>query len=154
MFFKVTSVKTLYKIFLILLLSVFAVFLIICSFSKTAKGEKLPQNGADTQMRMKYIEDLGFATNAEFKEEEKIIEIPYTFSDVYEEYNALQKEAGYDLEKFVGKKVKQYTYKLLDKERNDLYAHLLVYEGSIIGGDISAIDFKNGYMLPLKKICE
>lgn len=151
MFFKVTSVKTLYKIFLILLLSVFVVFLSIYSFSKTAKGETLPQNGADNKMRIKYIEDLGYIIDTDFKEEEKSVEIPYTFSDVYEEYNNLQKKAGYDLKKFVGKKVKQYTYKLLDKERNDLYAHLLLYEGSIIGGDISAIDFKNGYMLPLIK---
>jgi hypothetical protein len=139
-----------YKILLTALFLLILIFIIFYSFSNTARGERLPKNGESREQRVTFIEDLGYALDENFLEESKEVEIPYVFSDIYEEYNALHREAGYNLEKYRGKKVKQYTYKLADKNRKDLYAHLLIFEGSIIGGDIAAIDFKDGFMLPLK----
>ena len=64
--------------------------------------------------------------------------IPEHFDEAYESYNALQKQQGYDLEKYKGKKVKRYRYRILNyPERKNAAATLLVYKGEILGGDIT-----------------
>ena len=42
------------------------------------------------------------------------IRIPKEFDKVYQSYNELQKEVGLDLEKYKGRRVKRYTYKVLN----------------------------------------
>ena len=152
MFFKVTSVKTLSKCLLITIFSVLLLISALYLFRQNVKSEELPKNAETREQREAFIRKLGLDIDKAMLEEKKTVEIPYKFSDVYEEYNSLQKKAGYDLSSFGGKKVDLYTVKLLDKNRDDLYVNLLVLNGSIIGGDISAIAFRDGYMLPLKQM--
>ena len=70
------------------------------------------------------------------------IVIPARFSEVYEQYNSIQKEQGYDLSKYRTETVKQYTFDILnycDKDGNaveNVEAHILVRGGEIIGGDL------------------
>lgn len=73
--------------------------------------------------------------------------IPEVFNDVYERYNALQKEAGYDLSFYKGKKCMRYTYVIPSVNAR---ANIIVYNGKIIGGDISGITI-DGVMIPLKR---
>lgn len=70
---------------------------------------------------------------------EEII-IPSEFDDAYESYNNLQKISGFNLEKFKGYRVKKYTYLVTNypEAKEDIYANLLIYNGKVIGGDISA----------------
>ena len=82
--------------------------------------------------------------------------IPKTFSQVYENYNALQKQAGYDLSAYKGAKVTIFTYpvgKVSHDNDDDYYVTLMVYKGRIIGGDISSRNFY-GEMLPLTNVKE
>ena len=69
--------------------------------------------------------------------ERVLVTIPDKFDDVYENYNVLQKKAGFDLEKYRGKNVWRYTFRVLnfDKDSN-IRANLLVYNNEIIGGDV------------------
>ncbi len=151
MFFKVTSAKILSKYLLISVLSVVLLVSALFLFSNSVKGENLPQNAATNKQREEFLKELGVTPKKDAIWEVKAVEIPYKFSTVYEEYNLLQQRAGYDLKPFSGKKVELYTVKL-EGNRDDLYAHLLVLDGSLIGGDIAAIAVEDGYMLPLKKI--
>ena len=151
MFFKVTTKKTLSKYFLSFVLLIVILSSGLFLFSDSVKGEELPKNADTIEKRVVFIENLGFFVDGTFMEEVKEVEIPYKFSDVYEEYNGLQQKGGYSLKEYCGKKVKHYTLKLKDKTRSDVYAHLLVYNGYVIGGDISAIAVADGYMLPLIK---
>ena len=93
---------------------------------------------------------MGYKVNREIPEEQKQIEIPYVFSDIYKQYNEIQQKAGYGLEKYAGSKAELYTYSLIYENRTDVYAHLLVVDGKIIGGDISALSVTNGFINPLK----
>ena len=70
---------------------------------------------------------------------EEII-IPSEFDDAYESYNNLQKISGFNLEKFKGYRVKKYTYLVTNypDAKEDIYANLLIYNGKVIGGDVSA----------------
>jgi len=128
----------------LLLFSVMAI-LIFGEFSTYAQAEK---NGNTHQNRVDFIKSLGYEvedTQVGVKE----IRIPDTFSDVYENYNSLQRRAGYDLKKYSGSKVVMYTYQL--KQANvdaPSVCNLLVLEGKIIGGDIASLRL-DGEMLPL-----
>ena len=73
--------------------------------------------------------------------------IPEKFTPVYEKYNSMQKESGYNLENYRGRKCKRYTY-LIPTE--NIRANILVCDGKIIGGDISGITL-DGIMIPIKK---
>ena len=59
----------------------------------------------------------------------------------------MQIEAGFNLEKYKGKKATVYSYREKDTDR---IINLIVCNGEIIGGDISETSL-NGNMKPLKK---
>ena len=96
-----------------------------------------------------FLGDYGWVASSEpdFKE----IVIPAEFSEVYEQYNQLQKEQGYDLSKYRTETVKQYTFKILNyctengTALSNVEAHILVRGGEIIGGDLCSTDM-SGFM--------
>ncbi len=102
-------------------------------------------NGVDNPSRISFISNLGL--NVEDTYDEKEITIPMEFSDVYKRYNSVQIEAGFNLEKYKGKKATVYSYREKDTDR---IIDLIVCNGEIIGGDISETSL-NGNMKPLKK---
>ena len=73
--------------------------------------------------------------------------IPENFTPVYEKYNNMLKEEGYDLTPYKGKKCTRYTYLIPDVNAR---ANILVYNGEIIGGDISGITL-DGIMIPIRR---
>lgn len=91
------------------------------------------------------VRDMGYSDVLKVPEEVVEITIPEDFNAVYERYNNLLKEGGYDLTPYKGKKCKRYTY-LIPPE--NARANILVYNGKIIGGDISSITI-DGIMLPI-----
>ena len=74
------------------------------------------------------------------------VQIPSTFDEVYGNYNQMQLEQGFDLEKYAGERVRRYSYPLTNypNSGDDIRANLLVYRGKIIGGDISS-QRENGF---------
>ena len=75
------------------------------------------------------------------------ITIPIKWDGVYNTYNALQKEGGFDLEPWKGKTCTRYTYLIPEYNAR---GNVLVYDGIIIGGDICSITL-DGIMLPIEK---
>lgn len=65
------------------------------------------------------------------------IALPAVFDDNLTAYNAVQQEAGFDLRGYAGQRVKYRTYDLAD---DTAQAHIYVFDGRIIGGDITAAD--------------
>lgn len=108
---------------------------------------------ADTNAkRVEFIKSLGVTINDETASTKGVI-IPESFSDVYRNYNEIQKSAGYDLSAYKGCEVVIYTYSISppDGYRGTCSAHLIVYKGRVIGGDISSTEL-GGFMLPLDRI--
>lgn len=92
------------------------------------------------------VRQMGYDDVSETPYEVVEFEIPMKFNSVWENYNNLLKEKGYDLSLYKGKKCKRYTY-LIPSE--NARANIIVSEGKIIGGDISSITL-DGIMIPIK----
>ena len=100
--------------------------------------------------RVAYLASCGWTVESPAMKEETVL-IPKSFSPVFEEYNELQKQQGFDLSRYCGKEVNLYTYKVQDsKVGENVLASLYVYNGSVVGGDVhsTALD---GFMCGLKQ---
>ena len=151
MFGFIITKKGISKILLLAVLLIVLLSLVIFKASNKAETVSL-QPATDTLERIAFIENMGYKVNREIAEESKEIEIPYVFSDIYKQYQQIQQKSGYDLEKYAGSKATLYTYNLVYENRTDVYAHLLVVNEKIIGGDISALSVDNGFINPLKPL--
>lgn len=98
-------------------------------------------DGETNEQRIAYINSFGWDTGITHNEICEV-RIPVAFDDAYEEYNELQLKQGFDLRKYRACTVKKYTYNItnFDSESSSvpICANLLVYEGKIIGADISS----------------
>ena len=93
------------------------------------------------------MQGLGYEVD-ETATEIKDIVIPENFSAVYEKYNNLQKQAGFDLKNYRGKNAKVYSYSLQNDTEKQI--HLIVCEDRLIGGDVASLKL-NGNMTGLKR---
>lgn len=109
-------------------------------------------NAKNNDDRLTFIAKLGCKVTSN-QPESKIVTIPEVFHDVYNNYNNLQKSAGYDLSLYKGCEVIIYTYNINPPPEFDgeSVINLMVYKDKIIGGDISSTAL-GGYMLPLKQV--
>lgn len=149
MFGFIITKKKISNILLVLVLVITLLCLVVFKASDRATPVAL-QPGTDPLERIAFIENMGYKVNKDISEEAKEIEIPYVFNDIYKQYQAIQQKAAYDLEKYAGSKATLYTYSLIYESRTDVYAHLIVVDGKIVGGDISALSVENGFINPLK----
>lgn len=96
------------------------------------KGETLEE-------RVNFLASIGLEADPNSERVREVV-IPEEFDEVFENYNSLQKKAGFDLEDYKGKAVKKYTYKILNyptaKKDDIIVSTLLVLDGKIIGGDV------------------
>ena len=148
MFGFIITKKQISNVLLILVFALTLLCLVLFKASNRVEAAAL-QPATDQIERIAFIENMGYRVNKEVGEEATQIEIPYVFNDVYSEYQNLQKQAGYDLEKYAGSKATLYTYSLIFEDRTDVYAHLLVVDNKVVGGDISALSVENGFIKPL-----
>ena len=77
----------------------------------------------------------------------KEVTIPWEFDETYIEYNALQKRQSLDLEKYKGEIVKKWTYNInnfpdYEGKTGYVQANLLIYNGNVIGADITVLGKK------------
>lgn len=93
-----------------------------------------------------FLTGLGWEVDPTPIEIQEIL-IPREFSDVYERYNRLQIEAGFDLSHFRGHEAMRYTYQVLNypDKPEGIVADVIVANGAIIGGDIQSIQL-DGFM--------
>lgn len=89
---------------------------------------------------------MGLAPSAEPIEVVEVT-IPAEWGAVYENYNALQRRGGFDLEPYKGQNCLRYTYALPELNAR---GNVLVLGGKVIGGDICSITL-DGIMLPLDR---
>lgn len=99
--------------------------------------------------RVEFLNTLGHIVQPDFEEEE--IVIPTEFNEKFNGYNELQKEQGFDLSEYKGKKVTKYTYKVLNypDHPENVVINLIFDDHRLIGADISYNDAENGFTLPL-----
>lgn len=112
----------------------------------TAKSMQVSLNAKTNDDRVIFLQSFGWEVQAEPKE---IVEVslPEEMDDVLREYNDIQKQQNMDLEKYTGKRVKRYTYEVINHPsgEQDVRANVLVYKNKIVGGDICTVRL-DGFM--------
>lgn len=108
---------------------------------------------ADTNdARVKFLTDLGWEVTASPAEATEV-RIPREADEVFSRYNELQKNQGYDLTKYAGKKVMRYVYQInnFPGATEPVYATVLIYKNQVIGGDVTNTASKGaiqGFAMP------
>ena len=103
--------------------------------------------------RQQFIREMGWETSKEYTEC-RSVDLPADWSEVYEQYNKLQKQQGFDLEPYKGRTVEVYTYPVYNYEghtdKDCMQLTLMVCEDKLIGGDVCCTEL-GGFMQGLKK---
>lgn len=105
-------------------------------------------DGSTPEKITAFISDCGYNVSSPVIKE---ITIPSVFSDVYENYNEVQKKQGFDLKHHRGKNAVSYTFNVIgyvDADGNidpDVQIHILVCEGKIVAADIASTKL-DGFM--------
>ncbi|MCL2082406.1 MAG: DUF4830 domain-containing protein [Oscillospiraceae bacterium] len=104
------------------------------------------------QSRIDYLQSYGWEIDKESEISQEVI-IPREFDEMFEEYNSLQKEQGFDLRRQRGKRVMRYVYTIKNHPQNReiVYASVLIYKKKVVGGDVQcpAMDgFMHGLAMP------
>ena len=149
----VLSVKAKKKnIFLILAAILLAVTLIITAVKlfggkgeAAASASDISLAAATNEDRVAFLKQFGWECNTE-PVEIRDVTIPLSFSDVFSNYNDIQKAQGMDLLPLAGKTCRQWVYELTNyPDTGTVRATLLVYNDQVVGGDISSAEL-NGFM--------
>ena len=87
--------------------------------------------------QVEYLAQYGWQTAPEPSAVEEL-RIPDTFDESYAQYLLLQREQGFDLEQYAGKRVKRYTYQILNYPTGEsgIIANLLIYKNTVVGGEV------------------
>ena len=142
------------KIFAIFIASVLTLIGGVVYVSKqevvpTSKIGEINMKATTNEERVYFFSQFGWEINPEPIEVKEIV-IPESFDESYTEYNNIQKQQGLDLELFKGIRVKYWSYEILNYPGNEnsngaIRGNLLIYNGIVIGGDISNIKL-DGFM--------
>ncbi len=135
------------RILLAAVVIITAVTALICSVSADEP------DGSTPEKIIEFIEENGYRVSSPVTKE---ITIPAEFSDVYENYNDLQKKQGFDLSRHRGKSAVSYTFGVIgytDKDGNtdpDVQIHIIVCGGKIVAADIASTRL-DGFMEAVRK---
>lgn len=138
------------KIFLFIILAAAAAAALFF-FSKAkedAEADKLFTMAANAE-RIEFLNAQGWIVKPEPVSKEEVT-IPSAADEVYAEYAALQKQQGFDLEKYQGKPVTVITYQVLNypDHPDNVTATMMMYNDRLIGGDVSMAG-EDGFTKPL-----
>lgn len=144
-------IKMLLTSVVVIALSLALVFLIKCigdiQASQTISGKS--DSAASEGEILTFISNYGWEVDEEPVEVREVV-IPETFDDVYNNYNKIQLEQGFNLEKYAGLRVKCRTYIVRNypntmPEDDFIRINLLIYDNEIIGGDVCSVKL-DGFM--------
>ena len=107
-------------------------------------------SGTDSFSVADYIASFGIETDESTCVIDEVI-VPTEFNDVYENYNAIQKEQGFDLSSYKGKTLSRYTLEVTNytEKEKEVFAEVLTYRGKVVAADIYCTNAE-GFILPLK----
>ncbi len=115
-----------------------------------AKVGGVNMRAATAEERIAFFSQFGYEIGEDPLEVKEVV-IPAEFDEAYKEYNEIQKSQDLDLSKYQGKRVKMWSYAIKNYpgyETSDgtIRGNILVYDGVVVGGDISNIEL-DGFMV-------
>jgi hypothetical protein len=121
-------------------------------------GGEAEETGASVKIQtpqdcVQYLTQMGYQLDAASCRSKKV-QIPKTFDAVYETYNDLQKECGFDLSRYAGKKVDLSTWTVTNwPDGEAVLVDVLVYKDKVIGGAVYTASVE-GFMYGLRPMAE
>lgn len=111
-----------------------------------AASAAAPSKVKTNEDRIAYLESFGWQVEPEPIAAEELL-IPEQFDETYTDYLALQESQGFDLTKYQGKRVKRYTYEIINYPTGEsgVQASLLIYKNQVIGGEVLSAQL-NGFL--------
>ena len=105
--------------------------------------------------RISFLSQFGWKVEPDPLDVRDVV-IPAEFDGKLAEYNEIQKTLGFDIEKYKGRRVRKWEYAVTNYPGSipSVKATLLIYNGKVIGGDISGNGserFTHGLCLPASK---
>lgn len=130
------------------MLAIFTALCVVSAMGAMTDNEETASGASvkNEQAAADYLRTVGEEDAAQLSCER--ITIPEQFDEVYEEYNGMQRQSGFDLSEYKGKDALRFTFTLTRHDAS--YAVLLVRDGAVIGGHYSNGEYGGEY-LPLEK---
>ena len=101
--------------------------------------------------RVAYLAQYGWEVESPAQSSSTVV-IPRRFTEVFERYNELQKQQGFDLSEYCGLEAELYTYKVTNCQDGDnVVAQLYIRNDRVIAADVhsTALD---GFMTGVKPL--
>lgn len=152
MFIKTIKIKKPTTALIGIIILIFAVIAVTMTVIHKIGNHTVYQLKTESQ-RQSFLKEMGWNVSAEY-ENCRVIVIPQDFNDVFQNYNTLQKEQGFDLSRYKGKTVEIYSYPVYNysgyEDKDCIKCNLLICDGVLIGGDVCSVEL-GGFMQGLKK---
>lgn len=127
-----------------------ALRLTVCSASVQTTAEceigEYSLQAATNEERIKFLSQFGWEVEEEPCEISNVT-IPQMFNKTYSRYNEIQMEQGLNLLNYTGCECKRVSYRITNypDPEQQVNANLLIYNGCVIGGDVSSVRL-DGFM--------
>lgn len=133
----------------VIVLAIGALFLLSRGDKSAANDGGISLKAGNAEERIAFLSQFGWEVKEDPVEVTEIL-IPAEFDQTYENYNKIQKGQDLDLSLYAGKRVKRWTYEIknypgYENKDGTVQANILVFNGLVIGGDISSLEL-NGFM--------
>lgn len=116
----------------------------------TAASATVSPKGVKTEEdRVSYLQEWGWQVSPQAALVEELA-LPEEFGEEYGKYLELQTGQGFDLTRHAGKRIRRYTYEVLNYPTGEsgVVAHLLICKNTVIGGEILGGSFLHGLSMP------
>lgn len=136
-----------------ILFLVLAIILVLAAFfwSKAQSESKADEmfTMSTNAERVEFLNNQGWIVHPDPVSKETVT-VPSIYEGIYADYAELQKQQGFDLEKYQGSEVMIIKYQVLNYPDypDNVTATMMICDDRLIGGDIS-LDTEGGFMEPL-----
>ncbi len=150
MFIMTTKLTKAKAITAVLIVGALLCGLIFCANHANKSEIPSPQGMSNNDSRVAYLKAWGWEVNPSAIETLDLV-LPKEFDDAYASYNTLQTEIGFDLSPYCGKRIKRYTYTVLNYPgiSENIQADLYLSNDTVIAGDILSTG-TDGFIASLK----
>ena len=145
------------KLFLLIVfvvVTVISLFILSRESTDVVNSDKSNIKASTESERLSFISQFGWEIDEDPVEVCEVI-IPAEFDETYTQYNEIQLKQGFDLKTYAGMRVKRWTYCIKNypgyENKNYIRINILVYDGLVVGGDVSSIELE-GFMHGFEKL--
>lgn len=141
---KSSKIRVFLIVLFVALVCVSAFFIFGKEYSSSVVAEGgISLRASNEKQRTAFLSQFGWDFDVEPAAVKEIV-IPGEFDEIYTQYNELQKEQSFDLEKYKGQAVKKWTYNInnfpgYEDKTGFVQANLLIYNGNVIAADITVL---------------